>query len=62
MADKTLYWVKFIDQRTANPVDTYFLATGLKQLEEAISDIRSIKVISDIQDLTNPAPTTGEGE
>lgn len=49
---KTLYWVKFIEQDRGNTIDTHFIATGLKQLEEEISDILEVKVINDVTDLT----------
>lgn len=49
---KTLYWVKFVDQSDGRTIDTHFLARNLAHLEEEISDILQIKVISDVSDLT----------
>ncbi len=50
---KTLYWVKWVNQDTGGNIDSYFLATGLSQLEDNISDILELKVINDVHDLTN---------
>lgn len=51
--DKTLYWVKFVEQDNGTDIDTYFLAKNLAQLEENIADILEVKVINDVSDLTD---------
>ena len=53
--DKTLYWVKFIDQSNGETVDNYMLAYSLKHLEEEVVDILELKVIDNIIDLTEKA-------
>lgn len=51
--NKTLYWVKFVDQDRGNTVDTYFIARNLQHLEEEIADILEVKAIKSVQDLTS---------
>lgn len=49
---KTLYWVQWVNQATGGNIDSYFIANSLQHLEEEISDIKQIKVINDVEDLT----------
>ncbi len=52
MKNKTLYLVKLIEQKNGDIIDIYFYATSISQLEEKITEIIEIKVISEVMDLT----------
>lgn len=49
---KVLYWVKFVNQGTGEEIDSYYIAHNLAQLDETFADILEIKVISNVEDLT----------
>lgn len=49
--NRTLYWVKFIDQSNGNNVDAYVLAKSLAQIEDEFADILEIKLIKEVMEL-----------
>jgi len=46
--NKTLYWVKFIEQSNGMTLDAYFEAESISKLDEGIADILEIKVIKEV--------------
>lgn len=57
---KTLYWVKWVNQKNGMNIDGYFLAESIAQLEDGIDDILEIKVINDVHDLAPKPPTPAQ--
>lgn len=49
--NRTLHWVKFIEQENGSVMDAYVLAKSLKQIEETFADILEIKVIKEVMEL-----------
>ena len=49
--DKTLYWVKFVEQGQGRTLDEYVLAKSISELDKTFADILEIKVIKDVMEL-----------
>ncbi len=46
-----LYLVRYVNQETGKEMITYFLSSGLKQLEEEIADIIQIQPLENFENL-----------
>lgn len=52
--EEKLYLVRYVNQETGKDMITYYLASGLNQLEEEIADILQIQPLDNFENLLTP--------